>query len=509
MGSLKCRDHTQTDMKAMKNTIALLLVATLCASCSDSFLSPKPLSEVTVGNFYNSQPDVEKAVSGIYAGMRDWPSEIYIYLSEVRSNNYVGVFHDAQRDWWDITTFDVKPESGTLRSAWAGLYQMINRANVVLEKIDGVTFLDPGVKDQYVAEARFLRSFAYFQLVRLFGPVPLVTESLTPEEGTQIGQSTPTEIYDFITTEMSAVIDDLPASYPSSEAGRITSWAARGILARVHLTMAGYPLQQRSELENARLLLREIIDQEGADVRFATDYADLFTEANDNQYALFEIQFVSGGFDAGSSFPAEILPNVSQEIAPFGGSVSANRLALTDDLLNSYEPGDVRFDVTIDTLYLTNSVPQDTGNTPYIHKFIDEGVTLVNRNDWGINFPVLRYADVLLMYAEVLTEQAGSPTPEAVAILNRMRARADLDPIEPASKAAFDLALENERRVEFAGEGRLWFDLVRRGRAVEVMNAWFQATDQNIQIDEHDLLYPIPQSEIDIFPGLYQQNPGY
>lgn len=493
----------------MKKIIPLVLAALVSASCSDDFLNPKPLSDVTVGNFYRSEADVEKAVSGVYAGMKDWPTEIYIYLSEVRSNNYIGVFHDAQRDWWDITAFETSSETNSLRNVWGDLYRMINHANVVLERTEGVQFRDPALKAQYTAEARFLRSLAYFQLVRLYGRVPLVTETITPEEGTQLGQSEPEEIYEFITSEMSEVMDQLPASYPASQAGRATRWAAKGMLARVYLTMAGYPLQQKDKLESARKLLREIIDQEGGHVRFASDYDDLFTEANDNRNHIFEIQFVSGGFGAGSSFPAEIVPNVSQTIVPFGGAVSANRLALSQDLQDSYEPGDRRFDATIDTFYVTNDVPARTGNTPWIHKFVDEGATLVSRNDWGVNFPLLRYADVLLMYAEVLAEQAGAPTAEAVQQLNRVRERAGLDPISVTSKAAFDLALDRERRVEFAGEGRQWFDLVRRGRAVPVMNAWFQATNQDIQIDEHDLLYPIPQSEIDIFPGLYQQNPGY
>jgi hypothetical protein len=493
----------------MRKGILLLLLVTLSASCRDDLLSPRPLSELTVGNFYRTQADVEKAVTAVYAGMQDWPVNVYIYLSEVRSSNYIGVFHDAQRDWWDITAFETKPETNTLRDVWADLYRMIHRANVVLERIDGVEFRPPELRERYRAEVRFLRALAYFELVRLFGRVPLVTASITPEEGTQIGQSETAGIYDFITDEITGVLDQLPASYPADQAGRVTRSAARGMLARIYLTMAGYPLQQRDRLESAHTLLREVIDEVG-DTRFASNYADLFTSTNDNRYALFEIQFVPGGVGAGSSFPAEILPsNISREIAPFGGAVSANRLALSADLLAGYEPGDLRFDATIDTFYVTNDVPPGTGNTPYIRKFIDEGATLVDRNDWGVNFPLLRYADVLLMYAEVLAERAGAPTGEAVALLNRVRERADLAPIQPASKAAFDMALEQERRIEFAGEGIYWFDLVRRGRAIDVMNAWLQATDQDVRIDEHHLIYPIPQSEIDIYPGLYRQNPGY
>lgn len=493
----------------MKKIFPLLLAITLLGGCEDDFLSPTPLDQVTVGNFYRTQADVDKAVSGVYAGMQSWPEDIYTFLSEVRSNNYIGVFHDAQRDWWDITTFDVKPESNTLQSVWGNLYQMINRANTILERIDEIPFNDPELKPRYVAEVRFLRAFAYFQLVRLFGRVPLITESITPEKGTEIGQSEPEEVFAFIVEEMSEAIEQLPPAYTGADVGRVTEWAAKGILARVYLTMAGCPFEQAGTLDEAGALLKEIIDQEGSYVWFADDYADLFGEDADNQHYLFEIQFVSGGFGAGSSFPVAILPNVSEEIAPFGGSVSANRLALSDDLLDSYADPDVRFDVTIDTFYVTNSVPADTGNTPYYQKFLDANENILDRGDWGVNFPVLRYTDVLLMYAEVLAEQAGAPTAEAVGILNRVRNRAGLESIQPASKEEFDQALLKERRLEFAAEGRYWFDLVRSCRAVEVMNDWFAATDQDIQINENHLIYPIPQSEIDIFPGLYQQNPGY
>lgn len=492
----------------MKKAIPLL-VALLFSACTD-VLDREPLSSLTVGNFYKTEGDIEKALNGVYAGTRDWPTPIYIYLSEVRSKNYIGVFHDAQRDWWDITAFEVKPEMTTLRNVWGSLYQMINRANTLLEKIDGVPFRDEQVRARYKAEARFLRAYAYFQLVRLFGRVPLVTRTITPDEGIQIGQSEPAEIYEFIAREMSEVMDQLPPDYPAAQKGRATRWAVKGVLAQVYLTMAGYPLHQRDKLEDARVLLREIIDQEGTYVTFAPNYADLFTHDNDNEYALFEVQYVSGGVGAGGGFPAEIVPaDISRSIAPFGGIVSASRLALSQDLLDAYEPGDLRFDVTIRTTYPTNTNPPGVGNTPFIHKFIDEGVALADRNDWPINFPLLRYADVLLMYAEVLAEQAGGPTPEAVALVNRIRARAGLPAINPTTKEEFDLALEHERRIEFVGEGVYWFDLVRRGRAVQVMNEWFAATGQGIQIDEHHLVYPIPRSEMDIYPGLYQQNPGY
>lgn len=113
------------------------------------------------------------------------------------------------------------------------------------------------------------------------------------------------------------------------------------------------------------------------------------------------------------------------------------------------------------------------------------------------------------MYAEVLNDEASTPPQQAIDILNRIRARAGLTPIHPTTTQDFALALEKERRHEFADEGQYWFDLVRTDRAITVENAYMQATARNKTIDQHNLFYPIPQTEIDIYPGLYQQNPGY
>ena len=497
----------------MRKLASLLLVTTLCAGCSDNFLSPKPQSSITTGNFYQTPDEINQAVNGVYAGMHNWASNIYIMMSEVRSPNYMGVSHNAQRDWWDITTFTVKPEDGIVESVWGDLYQMINRANMVLASVDNVDFgSSTAERTQYVAEARFLRALAYFQLVRLYGNVPLVTKVITPQEGIEIKQSAPAEVYDFITSEMSAVADSLPTSYTPSDVGRLTKYAAEGLLAKVYLTEAGYPVKKAAALGNAAPLLQDVIAHEGAGYSLAQNYKDLFTYKNDNKYDLFEIQYLSGGVGAGSSFPMDIAPaDAHVSVVPFRAQISPNELQLSDDLLGAYEPGDERFDATIDTVYLSSVTDTLTtyGHTPWISKFIDQGLNLSDFRDWPENFPLLRFADVLLMDAEVRAGLANAPTPEAVAEINRVRDRAGLAPVNPGSKAEFDQILRNERRIEFVGEGKYWFDLVRWGNAVNVMNDWFNATAQDIQIDEHNLVYPIPQSEIDIFPGLYQQNPGY
>ena len=481
-------------------------------SCKKNFLDVKPTSSITAGNFYQSQQDIQQAVTGVYSSLQDWPVNIYLYLSEVRSNNFYAGFADAQRDYFDINNYQVTNQSGIVHDTWQSLYAMVNRANGVLENIDNVKFDDPSLKPRYKAEVRFLRAYAYFQLVRLWGRVPLVDKVISPSEGIKIKQSEPAEIYNFITTEMDAVKDSLPGSYTaSSDVGRVTSWAVKGVLAKVYLTMAGYPLNQTAMEDKAQALLEDIIGHEGSTPKLAlaANYADLFRYENDNMHALFEVQYVSGGLGQGSTFPSEVMGNISTDMVSVRILNSASRLAVSQDLLTSYDSIDHRFNVTYDTSYTTNDNPPQHSNIPFFKKFVDFGLTtLTNYDDWPENFPLLRYADVLLMEAEILNDKSG-PTQQAVDLLNRVRTRAGLPDITPATKEEFDTALTKEYRLEFADEGQYWFYLVRTGKAIPTMNAWFAATGRSKTIDEHNLLYPIPQTEMDIYPGLYQQNTGY
>jgi hypothetical protein len=496
-------------MKKIISAIVIVTVVALFSSCEKGFLETVPPNNVTGESFYRNQADIKKAVDVVYAGLQPWDVDIYFYMSEVRSNNFTVVFSDAQRDWSDISKFVAGPQTLAFRNVWKNGYQIVNRANEVLARIDGVTFTDENLKKQYKAELRFLRAFSYFQLVRLFNRVPLVDHVITPDEGIQIKQSEPADVYAFITSEMSAVMNDLPPSYDAANLGRATKWAVKGILANVYMTMAGYPLNQKAKMTDAKPLLEEIMAQEGGAVKFHNNYKEMFTYVNDNKFFIFEVQYISGGLGAGNSLPAQVYSEVSTTIATNRALIESTRLSITDDLINSYDKEDLRFNATIDTNYLTNAVPAAYGNTPYFSKFMDPGLVLIDRYDWPINFPLLRYEDVMLMYAEILNEQAGTPPPQAVALINRIRNRAGLQNINPATKADFNLAMLNERRKEFAFEGQYWFYLVRTGQAVKVMNDYFTATEQTIRIDEHDLIYAIPETEMNIFPGLYTQNPGY
>lgn len=497
----------------MKKTkcIVTLLLTIACFGCEQD-LQLTPLDSTTQETSYSTQTDIEQAVNGIYAGLVDggtvggFAVNIYTLLSEVRSPNFEAVSTDAAADWYDIGRFQETSSTATLEQVWEDCYQVIYYANEVLENIDGVTFDDADLKARLKAEARFLRAYAHFELVRIFGKVPLIDHVVTISEAKSIGRTDLETLYDWIASELEATIEDLPASYDDEDLGRVTKWAAHAMLGRVYLTRAGYPMEETDYLDSAKVHLEAVIAQEGTYVQWASNYADLFQVSNENKYDIFEIQHESGGYGAGTFLPSYAGPSFGTTDPRYNvnGAVlySSERLAVSDDLIQSYEEGDLRYSATIDTLYI-NAYGVETTSKFFV-KFPREGLTISSRYDWPNNFPVIRYADVLLMYAEILNDEGSTAT--AVPYLNRIRSRAGLDGYSTSiSQSEFQTALEKERRVEFAAEGVYWHDLVRWNKATTVMNAWFEEIGESITIDENNYIYYIPLSQIQSCG--YEQNP--
>jgi hypothetical protein len=271
---------------------------------------------------------------------------------------------------------------------------------------------------------------------------------------------------------------------------------------------AGYPLHKTANYALALSTLQKVVAAENTGWKFATNYADLFKAANDNLYNIFEIQFMAGGQGQGNNVPGEVIPiDMDLKITPFGMYYMSGEPSA--DLINSYETGDKRKFLTLDTIYRTKGNVYVRKN--YFKKFLDSSsaAQIKNSTDWPINFPVMRGEDAMLLYAEAINEVNNGPTPEAVGFLNRTRGRAGLLPINPATKDDFALALEKERRSEFAWEGLYWWDLIRTGRALAVMNPWLLGNYAPKQIDKNQFVYPIPRSEMLVFPGLYYQNLDY
>ncbi len=482
----------------------IILLGLGLSSCED-YLNLSDPDSITQSTFYSTQQQIEQAVTGTYAAMINsdsqdgFDAELYMLFSEVRSDNYDPAV-SSNNDWYSIGRFTESTTTSAFASAWENLYQMICYANNIVNSIDDVSFSDDDLKDQYLGEAKFLRAYAYFQLIKIFGEVPLTTSALTISEAKSLGLSERDDLYNQVQEDLIDAKSLLPKEYDDDDLGRATRWAAYSLLGRVDLYRAGYPLEETQYLDSAKVNFKEVIDQEDTYITWCDDYADLFTMDNENKYNIFEIQFASGS-SCGSILPDYIQPSYGETDSRYnangGAFISANACPVSDTLMNSYESADLRFAATIDTVYINDTETESHSN--FYVKFRVEGVSIEDHYDWPINFPIIRYADVLLMYAEVLNEINSGPTTDAIDCLNRIRSRAGLDTFvasDFSGKDAFLDTLKVERRHEFAGEGLRWYDLVRWNDAADVMNEFFDDLDYDVdEVTTDDYVYPIPYAE--------------
>jgi len=493
-------------MKRLIKITALFLLVLSAGSCK-KYLDLAPIANQSTASFYKSESDIDQALAGVYNSLLAFPDVNNYNLSECRSNNFYLASVDAQRDYYSINHFQVTSSLAMLETAWANDYKLIGRANQVLDVIDNITFLDSTKRKREKAEARFLRAYSYFELVKAFGAVPLIQHVVTSDEVLNYGRVGVDTVYNFITSELQAAAADLPYKYTATaDKGRVTRLSALGMLGRAYMFMAGYPMNKTQYYSNAQSVFQQVLSQEGTSWTFAPAYAALFKAANDNAYHFFEVQYISGGQGFGSPIPGEVVPtDVTTQLMPYGGYYISGEPS--PDLITSYEPGDVRELLTLDTLYRNKS--NVTIRRSWVRKYLDSSVaaTTKSSSDWPVNFPLLRSEDVMLMYAEATNEISG-PNTTITGILNRIRTRAGLAGITPPTQDSMRVAIRNERRHEFAWEGIYWYDLVRTNRFLAVMNPWLQANYQKT-IDQTQYIYPIPQPEMNIKPGLYYPNPGY
>lgn len=490
----------------MKTTFVILAFLTiLFTGCKKDFLDVIPVSERTVANFYKTPSDFNNAIIGTYAtlkngGLYGSGSGALIWLGEIVTDN---TDYGTTRQPINISSFEIEDLNFSLSnsyfsSAWTGHYAGIARANAILDRITNIEF-DATLKDQYEGEARFLRAMFYFNLVRLFGNVPLVTTEINdPYGASKLPRNPVAEVYALIESDLKIAEVKLPDVITVANAGRASKWAAKALLGKVYLTL--------KQFDKAAPKLKEIID--GNKFSLMTNYADVFAASTSfaaNKEVMFAVQYKSGQIGQGSSLYSSWLPfNVNvPEFGVTGNGGGINRP--TADLVAAYETGDLRKPASVATSYKTAT--GSTVNERYAVKFRQIGII---SGESDVDFPVLRYADVLLMYAEALNENGNIP--EGLKYLNMGRRRAfgfPINAITPQPRdlsgltpAGFRLAMENERRVEFAFESHRWFDLVRTGRFIEVIKA------KGYNVMPHHVLYPVPQRELELNPGL-GQNPGY
>ncbi len=460
----------------MKKIFYILLIAIISSACSNDFIDLAPFSQANVENFYKTQEDFEVAVNSIYDVLQDGRlyGNNFEILLEVRSDN--GQFNDPASNSgvsFDIDKFQVSSDNPTVKGAYAALYQGVNRANIVLGRIEGID-IEVSIAKRLKGEAKFLRALFYFHLVQLYGNVPLITTELLPSEIDGIKRDEISKIYELIENDLKEASSSLPVNYGNLDKGRTTQGAANGLLAKVYLTEGKINLAKQ-ELEKVINLGRYSLQ---------SSIASVFSPSNEmNDEIIFAVRFKKGEGGEGRSLPFDYTQNPT----------------INKDLINAYDPLDERL---VLVQYINVS-----GSQKVPAKYFD---VLSTSNNVGIDIPVLRYSDILLMYAEVLNEEGYVNDNQSLAIqnLNLVRERAGLTPYtttELVNQITFQAAIYKERRLEFALEFQRWYDLKRTNTAISTFAAI------GVNIEECKLIYPIPQDEIDKVNDLanFPQNDCY
>lgn len=510
----------------MKKILALLLVGTLATSCKDDFLKLAPQDSISPGNFFQTEAQFRQAVNAAYTPMRSLLDNDY-FTGETRSDNTHYEFAPGNRGTAmvqreTITDFLDDPTNAYTNAVYYHCYSSISRANVVIERLPASSVAEAS-KNTLDGEAKFLRAWNYFRLVRYFGGVPLYLTEVKTADESFLPRATVDQVYAQIISDARDAITKLPVPAKFPQSGTATKGSATMLLAEVYMV--------QKKWADAETLLNTL---PAMGYQLLTNYADVFSTANKNsRESLFEVQFLEG-LQGGqqSNFIYQFLPR-TQNTSLITGVVTNNTggggwNTPTQDLINSYEPNDKRLDASIGiaegtyntSSHLTISAKKSVVNyvpatgkvgVPYIKKVLTPHTNPNNTND---NWPIYRYADALLLLAEAQNEQG--KTALAMDNLNKVRTRAGLANTIGATQTTLRDVIAHERRVELAFENKRWLDLVRTGKAIEVMNAygvWAKTRYTYLAADSYNvtanrLLFPIPQAEREINPQL-TQNPGY
>lgn len=493
-------------MLKRKSIYYILFLSLGMSSCGKDFLNLNPETYINGENFFRNETELNQAVNGAYNQLVEIGRVNLWIFGEMRSDNTTFQYNNTDRGHEHrefVDEFLVSATGESLWQFWQQSYRGISRSNDVLENIDKIVLSD-NKRKQFVGEVKFLRAFHYFNLVRQYGSVPLRKAStLSPNEAKTEQRASVEELYNFIIDDLKdAAVNLSGIQYGAIDIGRVTEGAARTMLAKVYLTQKKYDL--------AGTELRKVTQM---GYQLHSDYAKNFNPNDKNGVeSIFEIQYLGSNVGLFSDFMYRFAPHNS-------GSAVTNdpqsHLAVesgwnipTKDLIRLYEANDLRKDKSIGSF--TYSIPGgQTQTIPYIKKY---NFGFVERGRTDVNFPVLRYADVLLMLSECINELSG-PTNEALSLLNQVRSRAGLATFSTVSKEEMTTAIDKERRVELAFENHRWYDLVRSGKAVAVMRAHgveekslaTYLSPNSYNVTENNLILPIPQKEIDL--NGFQQNP--
>lgn len=503
-------------MKSSFKYLSIAVASLLPLYGCESWLDESPRSAIVISNFYKNADHAEAAVSAIYAFNRGMYlgtgtyGETPFAMLEMSTGHFVTKIGQAQFAI-ESGNLDVKPESPYVLSWWQNAFQGIEAANLALDNIPPIA-MDETRKKQLLGEAQFFRAYYYFNLVRLYGDVPMKIKSTASPNDGQLGKSTVAEIYNTV------IIPDLitaeAAGLPNTSAsGRVTLGTVKSMLAKVYLTMAGYPLNETAKYALARDKAKEVIDANWYSL-FQSDAAGTYFDKVNNPASDYGSEYIFMAALApgivNAYVPRYLLPleaNLTSDIE-FGG------LYPTQSLLDTYAEDDLRAQ---DHGYYYQSFK--VGATDYtfpwaIYKHFDKSLTVSGATSGsGKDFPIMRYPELLLIYAEAQNEADGAPNEAAYNAINSIRARAGVDDLAGLSRSAFTEAVWKERVWELSSENVVWFDMIRTQKAFVTTSSTFvdltayTLPSSGVTFKERNMLFPIPSREVQA--SSLEQNAGY
>lgn len=505
--------------KLLLNSWLPLLFLVVTATGCKKFLDTNAQGSYNLDNYPypGGSGPYDQFIFGAYNELRTFNlhSQSFITATSIRSDDADkgSTPTDGGANAIDMDNFPVQPGNGFCNTLWIGNFGLVDKCNSALKSIrDRVDIIAPDqVKDQSIAELRFLRAYAYFNLVRLFGRVPLIDSSGGPAN---VPQSSPAQLYAFIENDLTFAAANLPLSWDLKFAGRVTSGAANGLLAKVYITQKKWA---------QAMAAANVVITSGA-YNLSTPYDKIFREEGENsKESVFEVQATANAQTptANGVQYAQIMGVRGSGIWDLGWGWNTPSTYLEA----AYEPNDPRKNRTIlytstsTTTYQTiygENLPTGLPNPRYNNKVYTNPAlraSIGHRFGYWMNIRILRYADVVLMYAEAANEVGGDANITAARnAVNSVRARArtgapvgTLPDLTTTDQDALRTAIRQERRVELGMEHDRFFDLVRWGIAQAALNA---AGKPNFS-DNRDVLLPIPQTQIDLSAGVLTQNPGY
>jgi hypothetical protein len=493
-------------MKRYIKYIFSFIIAVGTVSCNE-FLEEKPNTLTTQADL-SSVESARAFLASIYGnvnvvatGSGGWGGNT-LSLLEFMTGKADGV---SQTDAFRFNQLTYDSQAFYIDTYWSSLYQGILRCNVALKQIPKFTILTAAQKTDFLAEIRTMRAFYYFYLVRMYGDVPLVTEPVVGLDNVNIIRTSVKQIYDEIIIPDLLEAEKAPLAWRRPN-GEVSKGLVKALLADVYLTYGGFPVNagQTAFAESAKRS-KELVDLRMTTFPLFKEYRDMIIPANKNSGEfIFQVQF--NKIDRNNPLTPVVLPTfagISRYANEFGGLVP--RI----EFINSYDPNDKR--IGEKQYYFTEYNGKQLGGR-YIYKWFDKQA-VDNDTRSELNFSIYRMPDVMLLYAEASNKAEGTPNQLAIAVVNEIRARAGLAPIDILNGEAFEREVWNQRYLELSFEGKIWFDMLRTRR---VRNDLTKVYDNFVghtnvfgsTFQDKNLLFPIPIREIQANPAL-TQNAGF